>query len=62
MRGRRKQYEREHQAIEAAARAMAERAYRSDRWSGVGNLDPVTMAFWRGQSSLAWDIFQEYAE
>jgi hypothetical protein len=59
---RRRRYEREHQAIEAAARAMAERAYRSDRWPGVENLDPSIMAYWRGQSSLAWDIFQEYAE
>ncbi len=59
MRRRRKQYEREHQVIEAAARAMAERAYSSDRWAGVENLDPSIMAFWRGQASLCFDIYQE---
>jgi len=45
--------------IEAAARAMAERAYGSDRWAGVENLDPSIMAFWRGQASLCFDIYQE---
>jgi hypothetical protein len=54
---RRRQYEREHQVIEAAARAMAAKAYGSDRWGG--KLDPSVMAFWRGQAALAWDIYQE---
>jgi hypothetical protein len=58
--GRRRQYEREREAIEAAARAMAERAYGSDRWPRVDNLDPSIMAFWRGQASVAWDIFQDH--
>jgi hypothetical protein len=56
--GRRRQYEQEREAIEAAARAMAERAYNSDRWGG--KLDPSIMAFWRGQASVAWDIFQDH--
>jgi hypothetical protein len=56
--GRRRKYEREREAIEAAARAMAERAYGSDRWPGVEHLDPSIMSFWRGQAALAWDVFE----
>jgi hypothetical protein len=54
---RKRQYEREHRAIEAMARAMAERAYSSDRWPGVEHLDPSIMAFWRGQAALALDVY-----
>jgi hypothetical protein len=60
-RRRNRQYERERRAIEATARALAERAYGSDRWPGVEKLDPSIMAYWRGQASLAWDIYQDYA-
>ena len=54
---RKRQYQRENRVIEAVARAMAERAYRSDRWPGFENLDPAIMAFWRGQAELAFDIY-----
>jgi hypothetical protein len=45
-----------HLVIEAAARAMAAKAYGSDRWGG--KLDPSIMAYWRGQAQIAFDIYQ----
>jgi hypothetical protein len=53
----RRHYEKEHRAIEAMARAMAERAYSSDRWQGIDALDPSIMAYWRAQAALALDVY-----
>ncbi len=53
----RKESER-HLVIEQVARAMAAKAYGSDRWGG--KLDPNIMAYWRSQAAIAFDIYQFY--